>query len=212
MATKFPIEYELSPKDIRTGTYWLTLRLKNVGTEMLTSLDVKLNSLDAYDIGVYGTGSYIAFLNPDEERILPFQVMATATTNLYATIEGWRDGAPFYWESPYIWVKVGKGVAELISVFAMTEPYPPIGKTLRCEASIRGLAPSEGLTLEFWANTPSGDFEALASIETKALSAGEEARYAAEVTPEEKGAYTIYAYLYKDGKRIGRKLEYVYVT
>jgi hypothetical protein len=69
-----------------------------------------------------------------------------------------------------------------------------------------------GLLLEFWANTPSGEFQHLATVETTPLHAGEEARYAAEVTPEEKGSYTIYAYLYDDGRRIGRRTEYVYVT
>lgn len=212
MAVKIPLEYELSPQEINTGTQWLTLRLKNIGTQPLTGLDVKLNSLDAYNLAVYGTGSYIASLDPGEQRLLPFQVMATATTNVYATVEGWQDGMSFYWETPFVWVKVGKEVAELVNVFAMAEPYPPVGETLRCEATVRGMAPSEGLTLEFWANTPTGRFEELASVETKALSVGEEARYSAEITPEEKGSYTIYAYLYEDGRRLDRQTEYVYVT
>jgi hypothetical protein len=39
---------------------------------------------------------------------------------------------------------------------------------------------------------------------------GEEATYSAEITPEEKGMHTIYAYLYDDGRRIARETEYVY--
>jgi hypothetical protein len=190
----------------------LTLSLKNIGNLPLTGLDVKLNSLDAYNLTVYGTGSYVATLDPGEKRILAFQARATATTNVYATIDGWQDGMSFYWESPYIWIQVGRKVAELANLFAMTEPYPPVGQTLRCEATVKGMAPSEGLTLEFWANTPTGHFEELATIETKALSTGEEARYAAEITPEEKGSYTVYAYLYDDGRRLDRRTEYVYVT
>ena len=224
MAVKIPLEYELSPAEVKTGTQWLTLRLKNIGTLPLTALDVRLNSLDAYNLAVYGTGNYVASLDPGEERLIPFQVMANATTNVYVTAEGWQDGMSFYWESPFIWVKIGQEVAELVNVFAMTEPYPPAGETLRCEATIRGLA-SRGavgvrreaargpqLRLEFWANTPSGRFEELASIETKALESGEEARYAAEITPEERGSYTIYAYLYQDGRRLDRETEHVYVT
>jgi hypothetical protein len=212
MAVKIPLEYELTPTEVQMGTRWMTLRLKNIGTLPLTALDVRLNSLDAYNLAVYGTGDYVASLDPGEEHLVVFQVMANATTNVYVTAEGWQDGMSFYWESPYIWIRVGEQVAELANLFAMTEPYPPVGEALRCEATVRGMAPSEGLTLEFWANTPSGRFEELASIETKALSLGEEARYAAEITPEEKGSYTIYAYLYDDGRRLDRQTERVYVT
>jgi hypothetical protein len=33
MAVKFPIEYELTPTELRTGTRWMTLKLENIGTE-----------------------------------------------------------------------------------------------------------------------------------------------------------------------------------
>jgi hypothetical protein len=48
-------------------------------------------------------------------------------------------------------------------------------------------------------------------VDTKPLSFGEEVRYSAEITPEEEGLYTIYAYLFDSGRRIGRKVDYVYV-
>jgi hypothetical protein len=211
MAIKYPLEYELTPKSIDTGRHWVTLSLQNVGTEDLTGLDVNLNSLDAYSISVLGTGSYISILTPDERRELPFQVSANRTGSLYVTLDGWRDGERFHWESPGIPVTVGAEVAELVSLFAMTEPYSVIGEQVRCEATIRGLSESEGLKLEFWADTPGGEFEELAIVETKALSPGEEATYSAEVTPEEDGLYTIYAYLYDGVRRIGREVEYVYV-
>lgn len=44
---KFPLEYELTPSLLEAGRHWVTLHLKNIGTENLTGLDVKLNSLDA---------------------------------------------------------------------------------------------------------------------------------------------------------------------
>jgi hypothetical protein len=44
----------------------------------------------------------------------------------------------------------------------------------------------------------------------KELSVGEEARYSAEFTPKETGYYTIYAYLYHEGRRIGCKTESIY--
>ncbi len=212
MPIKHPIEYELRPMHVTGGQRWLTLRIKNTSTDSLTGLDVRLNSLDAYSISVYGSGNYMANLGPKEERVLAFQVLATTTSGMYVTIDGWRDGAPFHWESPNILVTVGKEVAELVSLFAMTEPYPAVGTQVKCEAVIHGLEQNEGLRLEFWADTPGEIFKELAAIETKALTAGETARYGAEIMVEKRGAYTIYAYLYDDFKRIGRRTEHIYVT
>lgn len=211
MAIKYPLEYELTPKSVDTGTRWVTLQLKNLGDQRLTGLDVRLNSLDAYSISVLGTGSYIATLDPGDERDIPFQLSANRTGSLYVTIDGWEDGDRFHWESPSIAIAVGREVAEIVSLFAMTEPYSLIGEKIRCEATIRGLIESEGLDLEFWADTPGGEFEELAIVETKELGVGEEATYSAEITPEEEGLYTIYAYLYDGVRRIGREVENVYV-
>lgn len=208
---KFPLEYELTPSVLEAGRHWVTLHLKNIGTENLTGLDVKLNSLDAYNISVLGTGSYLSILGSTEEEMLPFQVSASRTGNLYVTVEGWKDGEKFHWESPAVILTVGDEVAELTSLFAMTEPYSIIGEKISCESTVRGLTPSEGLQLEFWADTPSGEFEELAIVETKSLSRGEEATCSAEIIPEEEGLYTIYAYLYEGVRRIGREVEYVYV-
>jgi hypothetical protein len=93
----------------------------------------------------------------------------------------------------------------------MTPPYPPLEETLRIEATLVGLEKSEGLDLEFWADTPSGEFLDLAKIETKALAAGEEAMYTTTITPKEEGCYTIHAYLYDDLKRIGHEKDNVWV-
>lgn len=211
MAIKYPLEYDLTPKSIGTGRHWVTLTLKNIGSQDLTGLDINLNSLDAYSISVLGTGSYVSILKTDESRDLPFQVSANRTGSLYLTLDGWKDGERFHWESPGIPITVGAEVAELVSLFAMTEPYSVVGERIRCEATVRGLTPSEALTLEFWADTPGGEFEELAIVETKQLQPGEEATYSAEVTPDEDGLYTIYAYLYDGVRRIGREVEYVYV-
>ena len=211
MAIKYPLEYELTPSSIDTGRHWVTLRLKNIGTQDLTGLDINLNSLDAYSISVLGTGSYVSILRPDETREIPFQVSANRTGSLYLTLDGWKGGGRFHWESPGMPITVGAEVAKLVSLFAMTEPYSVVGERIRCEATIRGLSTSEGLKLEFWADTPGGAFEELAIVETKALDPGEEATYSAEVTPDDDGLYTVYAYLYDRVRRIGREVEYVYV-
>jgi hypothetical protein len=81
---------------------------------------------------------------------------------------------------------------------------------MQCEATLRGLALSKRLKLEFWAATPGGEFRDLAEMETPVLSPGEEVSHAAEITPEEEGLYTIYAYLYDGSRRIGYQVKHVY--
>jgi len=92
----------------------------------------------------------------------------------------------------------------------MTEPYPNVRETVRCEATVRGLAQSAGLTLEFWVEEPDGTFEEMGTVETRALGAGDTATYTAEMTVDEEGVYTVYAYLYDGVKRIGREIEHVF--
>jgi hypothetical protein len=174
-------------------------------------LDIRLNSLDAYSISPYEAGSYLAEIKPAEERTLPFRVSAVRSGRVYISVDGWRGLESFHWESPSILITVGEPVADLVSLFAMTEPYPPPNRTIRVEARIRGVVKSENLALELWADKPSGELEELASIETKQLAPGEEVDYAAEITPQQEGLYSIYAYLYDGATRIGHQVEYVYV-
>jgi CheY-like chemotaxis protein len=211
MAVKHPIEYELTPKSVSAGMRWLTLRLKNVGEENLIGLDAKLNSLDAYDIHVYGTGSYVAVLKPGQQEVVPFQTLANATGQVYASLDGWQGAALFHWESPHIQIKVGEDVAELVSLFALAQPYPQRGDQIRFEAILSGSLQGKRLRLEFWVEKPGGEFLELGRVETQALSKDEQARYSAELTPEEEGMYTLYAYLYDGPRRIGYEIERVYV-
>jgi hypothetical protein len=211
MRTKYPIEYELIPKRIEPGFHRrLTLRLRNIGTEELSGLRVRLNPADDYGI-LPRTASHIRKLWRNQETTRRFQVSAKATGRVTVSIEGETDGKPSCWESPSILVTVGADVAELVSLFALTGFYPPAGQSLRCEARVSGLAQSRTLDLEFWAETPSGDLEKLAEVETRPLSSGEEASYFAEITPEEEGLHTIFGYLNKEGCRIDREMERVYV-
>lgn len=208
---KYPIECELKPREMDKGVHWITLSLKNIGKQELTALDINLNSLDSYGLTVYGTGKYLTSLKPNKKEVVPFQVSASRSTSVYITIDGWKNGETLGWEAPYIRIKVGKEEAELASLFALTEPYPPVGKVIRVEANIRGLAESEALSLEFWADSPSGEFKELAILGTKKLKKDEEARYAAELTPAEAGLYTIHAYLYDGTRQIGHQTDHVWV-
>jgi hypothetical protein len=138
-------------------------------------------------------------------------VSADLTGRVYAAVEGWRGEERFEWESPAVTVRVGEAPAELVSVFALTEPYPSPGKALRCEAMVRGLEPAGDLRLEFWAQQPVGEFKELGTLENLQVSSGEENSYATEIAPEREGEYVVHAYLYDGERRIGHATDKVYV-
>ncbi len=207
---KYPIEYELSPDILEKGTQWLTLRLKNAGDDSLHNLDIKLHSTDSLQISFRNPSDYIYRLQPDEEKFSSFQVDAHGTTALYFSIRYFKEGGSFHWDSPWIREQVLGDVAELESIL-VSNPYGTIGKELEVEATIKGLANSEGLRLEFWTDTPSGKYEELAEIKTKKISRGEEASYIAKITPKEEGYYNVYANLYDNYQRIGRNSDTIWV-
>jgi hypothetical protein len=211
MRTKYPIEYELNPMKIDKGTHWLTLKMKNVGSETLKELDVQLHSLDTLTLyfPVYGIGHYLAEFRPGEERELVFRVNAYGSTSVYATIQARKDGDYFWWESGWTHIDVGEK-AELERLLVLSHPYTTIGKTLSAEATIKGLKKGTGLRLEFWVEPPSRKFEEQAKMNIKELSAEEEARHTTEFTPMETGNYHIHAYLYDGWKRIDHKTNIVY--
>ncbi len=211
MRLKRPFEYKIKPKQVDKGTRWITVDIKNVSTDKLTQLDVQLHSLDSYFFGIYGTGSYVSELNPEETRSIPFQITAHGTSSVYVTVTGYRDGVYFYWESPMEEIKVGAEVAELENLFVLSHPYTAIGKTLEIEAIIRAVTGGKKLELSYWVDTRSGSFEKIADIETKVLEEGEEVRYSVEFTPDETGIHEIYAYLYDGTTLLGRKNNTIYV-
>jgi len=193
------------------GIHWVTLRLKNVGSETLQGLDVKLHTLNSYSIRVLGTGEYFSSLAPEEQATGSFQVEATVTGEVYVSVSGSTSKGPFSMDSPWATIEVTGNAAELISIFAMTMPYTLNGKAVKVEARVKGLRHSENLDLEFWARKPSGDVVELARIDIQKLSGGEEQRYSAEITPKEEGFYTIHGYLYDNNKRIGLKTDTIRV-
>jgi len=211
MGTRHPIAYAVSPEAIERGTRWLTLRLENVGEEPLSGLGVRLHSMDDYSIAVAGEGNYVDALEPGEEEEIPYRVSADLTGRVYAAVEGWRGEDRFEWESPGILIRVGEPPAELVSVFAMTEPYPAPGEELRCEALVRGMEPGGELRVEFWAQQPQGAFDELATLDNLQVAADEENSYVTTITPEQEGEYVVHAYLYDGERRIGHALDRVYV-
>jgi len=212
---KYPFDYELSPSEIEKGSNWVTLKLKNIGNETLTDLDVQLHSVDTYNLSIfgswfYGAGQLIAKLEPNEEKDLLFRVNAIGSADTYATLKGRKDGKYFWWESSWTRMHVSDEKAHLESLLVLSNPYTTIGKTISAEATITGLRKNGGLKLEFWVETPSGKNEQQAAIDIKDLPVGEKSRYTAEFTPKETGRYSVYAYLYDGWKRIDHKMNYIF--
>jgi hypothetical protein len=211
MGVKYPLEFDLLPNRIEKGNQWLRLRLKNIGVKKMQYVDIQLNSLDSLNLNPLGTGQFVTVLDPGEEKILPFQVSSYSTGDLYFSLQGWIDEELFNFESPPVRITIGDAPADLRSLTVISDNYPLLKSTLKCDANVLGLAESSGLQLEFWAHSPNGDFENLAKIETKELKDGEEASYSTEITPEEKGLYSVHAFLYNNGKRIGHEKAAIYV-
>jgi hypothetical protein len=207
---KYPFQYELSPESLEKGTQWLTLRLKNIGNYSLHNMDINMHSTDSLQISLRKSSDHIFRLTPDEDRLLSFQVDAHGTTGLYLSIRYFKEGGSFHWDSPWIREQVHGEVAELEGIL-LSNSYGIIGRELEAEATIKGLGSSDGLDLQFWADTPSGEHEELAEIKTKKLSSGEEVSYTANITPKETGYYTVYASLYDHNRRIGRQFDTIWV-
>ncbi len=212
MPKKPPLEYSLSPREIEAGVRWITLSLRNTGDEDLEQISVQLNSTDTYKLDVHGTGSFVSVLRPNETQNLPFQVTAQGTAKLYATADGWRGEEPFHWESPGRRIVVGLEVAELVSLFALTDPYPTLGTEVTLEATIRGVAFNQGLGLEFWAETPDDRLLSLAKMPTEPIPEGEMVRHTVTFTPDRVGIYTLHAYLFAGVQRIDHAVEELSIT
>jgi len=210
---KHPIEYEFNPTEIDKGIHWLKLRLKNTGKVTLKELDVQLHSLDTFYFSLphMYQGHYLIELKPNEEKQLVFRANVYGSADVYATITGRKFGGDsFWWESGWTHIHASQEKAEIERLLVLSNPYAAIGKALEAEATIKGLEKSTGLKLEFWVETPAGKLEEQATMNIKELSVGEEARYSAAFTPKETGYYTIYAYLFHEGRRIGCKTESIY--
>jgi hypothetical protein len=151
LKVKYPIEYEISPTEIEKGTNWITLKLKNVGSETFVNIDLQLHSADTYNLQTYGTfyeagpAHYLKELKPDGEIELVFRINAVGSANAFATIRGLKDGKYFWWESSWTNLHVCDEKAKIERLLVLSNPYTPIGKTISAEATVKGLRKNEGM-------------------------------------------------------------------
>ena len=169
MCVNFPIRYKLEPRKVDPGLQWVKLTLENVGPDGLTGLDVRLNSLDTYNIGVSGVELYIPVLQSGEERLCAFQISANLTGEVYVTLDGWQKDQRFHWDSSGIWMTVGEEAAEMLD----------------CEETLHSLTAGEGFAIELWTQPPDSPFVGPSDTLPDALS-GEEIDRPVEVLPEAK--------------------------
>ena len=206
-------EFDLNPLKIDSGDSLLHVHLKNVGNDTVNNLELKLHSLDTYCIAVEGMGEFIPTLMSDEWAIRTFRVSAESSTDVYVSVTGLlENGDRFASESQRFTVKVGQVDADLVSMFALTEPYTPMGKVVKVEANIRCNKDVKDLDLVFRAEKDLGRPKEIQRIAIKQLSTGQEARYTTEITPTESGYYTIDAYLYHRWRKIGHKSTNIWVV
>lgn len=213
MATKYPIEYGLDPRNVpNAGVYWVTVRLKNVGEEALYGLGVSLESLDTGCIRVLGKGTDLMRLEPGQEQIREFQTSIQGTGEVYVSIKGDVEGERFEWEAPATTIRLGGQPAELVSLFALSEQRARLGEPITLEATIEGLVTSVSLVLEFWVEMPNGEFRSLAKEGIGRLAEGEQVGRTVQITPQEQGLYVFHAYLYQGAHRIGHRIEYLSIA
>lgn len=213
MAVKEDMEYSIRPEAVDTGLNTFYLKVKNKGKEKINDAVVRLNTLDAYALNISGTGEKVRSLEPGKEKEFKFQAWANSTGAAFASIDGvsGKDGKKIHRESFAFTLKAGRDTARIFSLFALSYPYSPIDKKLKCEAAIEAMAESRGLSLEFWLEPPAGQNTMLGSVKMKDMKKREMVSYSAEFTPENEGIHAVHAYLYEGARRIGHKMIYVHV-
>ena len=211
MKTKRNIEYEIRPEILSSGERWLTLKLKNTGTEILYNADIRLNSLDTYGLEIEQSSSFIPEMKTNEEKFLFFKIRISATTPVYITINGIKEDTPFYWESPSIKVYLSEDSAELVSLFAQRNEHILVGDSIKCEATVKSKIPSKDIILDIWTESPEGLVEDIETIGVDELEAKKTKKYVIKFSPNTEGIYTVHAELFDGVKRISKRVDQVFV-
>jgi len=212
MALNPPFEYSITPERIEPGTRWVSVHLKNTGRTPMMNMDVRVISNDPLRIRALDRGGYINMLNPGEERVVPVQIEANQGVWVYLHVEYWLDDELSYWESPNVWIKVRRDPARIMTLFSIQGPQLNLGESAPVEATITANLPVEELQMDFWIETASGKFESFNTIAVEPMEADEVRTVTTEFTPDEKGVYSIYAYLLDGNHRLDRMIEQLRVV
>src|SRR6056297_3935321 len=158
MAVKEDMEYSIRPGAIDTGLNTLVLKVKNKGKEEIKDAVVRLNTLDAYALNISGRGARVKSLEPGQDKEFKIQAWVNSTGAAFASVDGISGGKgeKIHRESFAFTLQAGRDTARIFSLFALSYPYSPVDKKLKCEAAIEAMAESSGLSLEFWLEPPAG--------------------------------------------------------
>jgi hypothetical protein len=159
-----------------------------------------------------GTGTDVEKLEPGKEIERQFKISINASSRIYLSIDGKREGTAFHWQSLPLRMQVGGMPAEIESLFALAAPGVLIGETVACEAQVRGLAVTSTLILEFWVEWPNGEITSPDKQGVGRLEEGETKRFTFEFEPNEQGIYVLHAYLYQDASRLDHQTDYLSVA
>jgi hypothetical protein len=207
---KYPFAYKLNPLKVKKGRASLVLWLKNQSKEVLKNLQIRLVSLDPYNILVKENVKTLPQLKVSQEKKLTFKISAKSSARVYVLVAGKKANEFFEWESSWLKIKVGK-LPELKGLFVLDQPYIKAGKTARFEAVIGNLKKDTSLNLEMWVEFPNGDFKEIDCCQVRKTSQKKEDRYTTKLELKKPGLYTVHAYLFKDEEKIGHETESVWV-
>lgn len=211
MPVKQNISYDIIPREVNEGRKWITVVLENKGNKDISGASVELHSTDSSAISVRSTGEFVPNLSQDEEVQLPFQIDAKRTAELFIVLDGIQESRPLHWLSSFLTVSVGEPVAEITSLFVLTEPYARLSTELEAETTLRAHAKVGNLTARFWVETPDGDLLNLGEENISEMDEGDIETVSTTYVTAAEGLHRFYTYLYEGDKLLERKTDRILV-
>lgn len=211
MLKKGNIGYTIKPTNIDIGERWITVELENISRNALQNLSVKIQSLDTFGVEVIEGSRFIPQLVPETNTAVHFRVKALFTARVYVSIEGYENDEPFYWESMPQRLKVNEDIAEIAYFITENKPKILLDDKVESEIGILSKQNIKNLRVEFWVEDPEYLIEEVDMTTIENMSAGDMKIVSTTFTPEKKGVYTIYAYIYKGIRRIGTEKMFILV-
>ena len=210
---KHPIEATITPEVLERGRHWITVRLRNVSTEVLVDVSATLYTYNSHDLDVLESGSFhfVQELRPLDTAALNFHVFANHTGWVYLHVTAYRDGAFVSWYSPYYEVRLVEDPAE-IQTFFVNRPYWAYEETIQTETVVYAHRDVRNLRLEIAATPPSKAHTLMDVLDIDFIAGGGTERFASELYASEEGMFHLTARLFHEQKLISSKRASCYVT